>query len=115
MWLTTSHRNPRTATSSGVVRLPEAITGDERHGKTERYSWRETLSELEVRVHLPLGTKRNQLQIVLLDAATQSNLWLTEIETAGGEARVAERALLRVRPLFWSEPLLEGVLRGGED
>lgn len=81
----------------------------------ERYTWQETLREVTIRVPLPLGTKRSQLQIVLLDAATGANLFLAEVETAGGKERVAERALLRVRPVFWPEPLFEGVLCGAVD
>ena len=52
-----------------------------RHGKTERYSWRESASEVEIRVQLPTGTKRAQLQIALLHPKDGSNLWRTQIET----------------------------------
>ena len=70
---------------------------------------------MEVRLPLPIGTKRNQLDIKLRDDASGANLWRTEIETAGGRVRGVERAILRVCPAFWPEPLIEGVLRGAID
>ncbi|KAL1529832.1 hypothetical protein AB1Y20_000764 [Prymnesium parvum] len=84
-------------------------------GATERYSWRETSTELELSVPLPLNTKRSQLQVTLLDAASGENLWATRIETAGGAPRLAENAVLRVRPMFLPEAVVDGVLRGVVD
>ena len=79
------------------------------------YTYTETPTDLELRVPLPTGTRRNQLSITLHDEASGSNLWRAEIETAGGEERHVPRARLRVRPAFWPEPLLDGVLRGSVD
>lgn len=84
-------------------------------GKAERYTWRENISEMEIRVKLPTGTKRSELQIALLDPIDGSNLWRTQVETEGGQRRYPEGAILRVRPVFWPEPVIEGVLRGSVD
>ena len=84
-------------------------------GRCLTYSWSETETEIEIRVPLPTGTRRNQLSITLHDEASGANLWRAEIETAGGAERHAERARLRVRPSFWPEPLIDGVLRGSVD
>ena len=88
-----------------------------RHGKTAHYSWVESPYQLEVRVPLPVGTKRTQLSIALRDEASGATLWRNEIETAGGEERDrhVERARLRVHPAFWPEPLIDGHLRGALD
>ena len=69
-----------------------------RTGRTKRYTWSETVHEIELRLPLPVGTKRSQLAITLHDDASGANLWRTEIETTGGRENHAERALLRVRP-----------------
>lgn len=100
--------------------MPEALSeaeraADSRHGEARTYSWRETPVEIEVRVPLPVGTKRSQLSITLHDEASGANLWRTEIETAGGRDEFAERAVIRVQPAFWPEPLLAGVLTGSVD
>ena len=97
-----------------MVAPPEA-GAKVREGKGDRYTWRETLGEVEIIVPLPVNTKRAELQVVLLDAATGENLWRTQIETQGGEERFAEGATLRVWPTFWPEPAIEGVLRGSVD
>ena len=86
-----------------------------RTGCTKRYTWSETVHEIELRLPLPVGTKRSQLAITLHDDASGANLWRTEIETTGGRESYAERALLRVRPAFWPDPLVDGVLRGAVD
>jgi hypothetical protein len=86
-----------------------------RTGRTKRYTWSETVHEIELRLPLPVGTKRSQLAITLHDDASGANLWRTEIETIGGRENHAERALLRVRPAFWPDPLVDGVVRGAVD
>jgi hypothetical protein len=86
-----------------------------RTGRTKRYTWSETVHEIELRLPLPVGTKRSQLAITLHDDASGANLWRTEIETTGGRENYAERALLRVRPAFWPDPLVDGVVRGAVD
>ena len=57
------------------------------NGRCRGYTWSESAHEVEVRVPLPVGTKRNQLSITLHDDASGVNLWRTEIETAGGKER----------------------------
>ena len=84
-------------------------------GAGRAYTWEENESEVEVRVTLPTGTRRNQLSITLIDEATGANLWRTEIETEGGAQRHTQRARLAVRPSFWPDALLDGVLRGPVD
>ena len=84
-------------------------------GRAATYSWSESESEVEVRVPLPTGTRRNQLSITLHDEASGANLWRAEIETSGGAERHAASARLRVRPSFWPEALVDGILRGSVD
>ena len=94
-----------------IVRAQSVV----RKNRMPTYTFSETETDLELRIPLPTGTRRNQLSITLHDEASGANLWRSEIETAGGEERHAPRARLQVRPAFWPEPLLDGVLRGSVD
>ena len=77
-----------------------------RAGSGAGYAWRETPSDLEVRVPVPPGTKRSELNVALEDHHGR-NVWRNEHETSGG-AEVSTRPRLRVRPVFWPAPLLDG-------
>ena len=81
-----------------------------RAGRAAGYAWRETPSDLEVRVPVPPGTKRSELNVALEDHHGR-NVWRNEHETSGG-AEVSTRPRLRVRPVFWPAPLLDGELVG---
>ena len=64
----------------------------------------------------PLGTKRNQVSIALLDDDSGTNLWRAEVETAGGgKEQAIALAPPRVAPVFWPEPLVDGLLMGAID
>ena len=52
------------------------------------YAWRETPSDLEVRVPVPPGTKRSELNVALEDHHGR-NVWRNEHETSGGAEVVA--------------------------
>ena len=85
-------------------------------GHTAHYAWTETVNELEVRLPVPIGTKRSQLQISLHDGASGINLWRTEVETVGGATdNHTKHTMLSVRPVFWPEPLIDGSLCGVVD
>ena len=91
-------------------------SADERRASRCRgYTYSESYTEIEVLIPIPTGTKRSQLSITLHDEASGANLWRAEIETAGGEERHVPQARLSVRPAFWPEPLLDGILRGPVD
>ena len=87
-----------------------SVASHSRRGSVASHSWVETPETVEVRIKLPIGTKRSQLRISLRDGDREA--WRNEIETAGGEDLPAEHARLTVQPAFWPEPLLDGTLRG---
>jgi hypothetical protein len=93
-----------------VVVRTLAPMADARQGQNALYSWAETLTSVDLRVHLPSGTKRSQVKISL--RAGEREAWRNQIETVGGAEMPALHPQLFVQPAFWPRPLIDGRLRG---